>query len=155
MKYFSEKLNKLFDDEAALVKAEKELAEAETKKAEASLQKKADAEKVEEAFKVRNEARREFNAKLLELRKEYNATVTAAKEHYEKAAAEITEIKDQAEKLYSDALAEFTKKHKNYHLTLKDGDNVTTLSRAGEPVFQLPRYDLDLFFSSLLDTWKF
>lgn len=155
MKFFSEKLNKLFDDEASLLEAEKVAAEAEAKKAEASQQKKADAEKVEEAFKARNEARREFNAKLIELRKDYRAAVTAAKEHYEAATAEITEIKDKAEEAYSEALSEFTKKHQNYHLTLKDGDNVTTLSRAGEPKFQMPSYDLDSLFSHLLNTWKF
>lgn len=133
MKFYSEVTKKLYDSEKELAAAEKAVADAEIKKAEAAKAKKADAAKVEEAFKANNDARREYNAKVLAARKMYNDTVAAAKKAFDEAVTDATNAKDTAEKHYDKMLKEFTNKHpEGYHLTLKDGDNVVTISsRAG------------------------
>ena len=128
MKFYSDMTKKLYESEEELKTAEKEVADAEAKKAEASKAKKEDALKVEEAFKANNAARREYNAKVLAARKAYNEAVTAAKKAFDAAVSDASNAKDAAEKYYDKMLKEFTKKYTSYHLSLKDGDNVTTIS---------------------------
>lgn len=128
MKFYSEMTKKLYESEEELKTAEKEVADAEAKKTEASKAKKEDALKVEEAFKANNAARREYNAKVLAARKAYNEAVTAAKKAFDAAVSDASNVKDAAEKHYDKMLKEFTKKYTSYHLSLKDGDNVTTIS---------------------------
>lgn len=77
MKYFSEKLNKLFDSsdecakaEAAAIKAEEEKKVAEQKKAET---RKARAKEVEDALKASVEARAKYDKLLREFCKDYGA----------------------------------------------------------------------------------
>ena len=51
------------------------------------------------------------------------------KETFDKAVAVETEKLSTAEKAYTTALSEFTKNHpEGYHMTLRDGDHVVTLS---------------------------
>ena len=129
MKFYSEVTKKLYESEEELKSAEKEVADAEAKKAEVAKAKKADALKVEEAFKANNDARREYNAKVLAARKMYNEAVAAAKQAFDEAVSDANDAKDLAEKHYDKMLKEFTDKHpEGYHLTLKDGDNVVTIS---------------------------
>lgn len=129
MKFYSDLTKKLYESEEELKTAEKEVADAEAKKVEASKAKKEDALKVEEAFKANNAARREYNAKVLAARKMYNEAVAAAKKAFEEAVSDASNAKDAAEKHYDEMLKEFIDKHaEGYHLTLKDGDNVVTLS---------------------------
>ena len=128
MKFYSDMTKKLYESEEELKTAEKEVADAEAKKVEASKAKKEDALKVEEAFKANNAARREYNAKVLAARKAYNEAVTAAKKAFDAAVSDASNAKDAAEKHYDQMLKEFTKKYTSYHLSLKDGDNVTTIS---------------------------
>jgi phage-related protein len=129
MKFYSEVTKKLYESEEELKIVEKAVADEETKKVEAAKAKKADAVKVEEAFKANNDARREYNAKVLAARKMYNDTVAAAKKAFDEAVTAATNAKDTAEKHYDKMLKEFTNKHpEGYHLTLKDGDNVVTIS---------------------------
>ena len=128
MKFYSDMTKKLYESEEELKTAEKEVTDAEAKKAEASKAKKEDALKVEEAFKANNAARREYNAKVLAARKAYNEAVTAAKKAFDAAVSDASSAKDAAEKYYDKMLKEFTKKYTSYHLSLKDGDNVTTIS---------------------------
>ena len=128
MKFYSDMTKKLYESEEELKTAEKEVADAEAKKVEASKAKKEDALKVEEAFKANNAARREYNAKVLAARKAYNEAVTAAKKAFDAAVSDASNAKDAAEKHYDKMLKEFTKKYTSYHLSLKDGDNVTTIS---------------------------
>lgn len=157
MKYYSEKLNKLFDTEKELVSAEKAQAAEETKKQKAAEQKKAEAKVVEDAFKARNAARREYNAKVVEARKVYNDAIVAAKKVFDDTLAEITNNKDKAEEAYNSALKEFTDKHpEGYHMTLKDGDNVVTLSSSvnDKPVDNAAKEYSD-FLKSLINIWKF
>lgn len=129
MKFYSEVTKKLYDSQEDLAAAEKAIADAETKKAEVAKAKKADAAKVEDAFKANNNAKREYNAKVLAARKQYNETVAAAKRAFDEAVTDASNAKDAAEKHYDKMLKEFTEKHpEGYHLTLKDGDNVVTIS---------------------------
>lgn len=129
MKFYSEVTKKLYDSQEDLTAAEKEVADANAKKVEAAKAKKADAAKVEDAFKANNNAKREYNAKVLAARKQYNEAVAAAKKAFDEAVTDASNAKDAAEKLYDKMLKEFTEKHpEGYHLTLKDGDNVVTIS---------------------------
>lgn len=151
MKYYSEKLNKLFDTEKDLKAAEKELTDKEAKKAEAASQKKADANKVEEAFKARNAARREYNTKVMDARKAYNSALLEAKKAFDAIITEATASLDKAEVEYNTALKEFTNKHpEGYHMTLKDGDNVMTLSKSGEKQIEKTKEYVD----SVMDVFK-
>ena len=155
MKFYSEKLKKLFDTEKELVEAEKVVEEEQLKKQKAAEQKKAEASKVEEAFKARNTARREYNTKLVEARKIYNDAIVAAKKAFNDALNDAAAIKDKAEEAYSAALKEFTAKHpEGYHMTLKDGDNVVTISNSSDKNFETMGKDFNDLLDSLFNIWK-
>lgn len=155
MKYYSEKLNKLFETEKELLVAEKEVAEAEAKKAELAKNKKADANKVEDAFKARNAARREYNTKVMDARKVYNTALAEAKKAFNEALNEAASAKDKAEETYNAALKEFTDKHpEGYHMTLKDGDNVMTISNSSDKQFERTNSDFNNLIDSILNIWK-
>lgn len=129
MKFYSEVTKKLYESEEELNAAEKAVADENAKKVEAAKAKKADAAKVEDAFKANNNAKREYNAKVLAARKMYNEAVATAKKAFDEAVTDACNTKDTAEKYYDKMLKEFTDKHpEGYHLTLKDGDNVVTIS---------------------------
>ena len=154
MKFYSEKLKKLFDTEKDLVAAEKVVDEENQKKRLASEQKKEEASKVEDAFKARNAARREYNTKLVEARKIYNDAIIAAKKTFNETLTSATEAKDKAEEAYNVALKEFTAKYESYHMTLKDGDNVVTISNASDKNFETMGKEFNSFLDSLLNIWK-
>ena len=133
MKFYSDVTKKLYETEEDLRNAEIAVAEAEAKKNEAAALKKADALKVEEAFKTSNDAKREYNAKVVAARKMYNENVAAAKKAFDEAVNDASEVLNTAEEFYDKVLKEFIEKHpEGYHLTLKDGDNVVTLSSQTE-----------------------
>lgn len=154
MKFYSEKLDKLFNTEKELVVAEKEAIAAEEKKVLAAKEKKAEAKVVEDAFKARNAARREYNTKLVEARKIYNDAIIAAKKAFNETLTSATDAKDKAEEAYNKALKEFTAKYESYHMTLKDGDNVVTISNASDKNFETMGKDFNSFLDSLLNIWK-
>ena len=154
MKFYSEKLKKLFDTEKDLVAAEKVVDEENEKKKLASEQKKEEASKVEDAFKARNAARREYNTKLVEARKIYNDAIIAAKRTFNETLTTATDAKDKAEEAYNAALKEFTAKYESYHMTLKDGDNVVTISNASDKNFETMGKEFNSFLDSLLNIWK-
>jgi hypothetical protein len=127
--FYSKKLQKPFDTLEELLKAE-EAAELEARaKAEAAAAKKADANKVEEAFKKVNEAKKIMNETIDVASKTYAEEMKAAKDKYIATVdqAEIAYL--TAEKEYKEKLSEFSKAHGNFHMTLKDGDVVSTVSR--------------------------
>ena len=129
MKFYSEVTKKLYETEEDLKNAEIEVAAEKAKKEEAAAVKKADALKVEEAFKANNAAKREYNTKIVAARKMYNETIAAAKKAFDEAVSDAATAKNSAEELYDKVLKDFIAKHpEGYHLTLKDGDNVVTLS---------------------------
>ena len=151
MKYYSEILNKNFDTEEELVKAEKEHEEAEAKKAEAKAVVAKESADVNEAFKARNAARRAYNEKLVELRKAYNQAVRTAEEEFKNGLKEVSEAKDKAEANYDKKLSDFQKAHaEGYRLCLKDGDNVVTIT--SDP-FEYPA-SLTKEFDDMLDMFS-
>lgn len=99
MKYFSEKLNKVFDDVKSLEEEEKLLEEKNKQKAELAEIKKTRAQEVEEAFK-----------KTLEARKEAKELIKKADDAYE-------ELK-----------AKFIKDYGYFHMTFNDVDGKQMIS---------------------------
>lgn len=129
MKFYSEKLNKMFDDENTLrVEEEQALQAEQTAKAKA-LEKKEEAKQVEESFKLANAARREYNETIVKLRKQYNADLIKLRTAFEADSAEAKKALEAAELKYDADLKDFIAKHpEGYHLTLTDSDNVVTMS---------------------------
>ena len=161
MKYVSELKeleNKKFDSVEELEKAEEEVKTALAKKEEAKAAIAKESADVQDAFKARNAARKEYNIKLVEARKAYNAALTKAKEEFENSLKESSDELNKAEDAYDAKLTAFQKAHpEGYRITLKDGDNVVTLS--SNPVdFNIRSIDkefdtmLDLF-SNMLRRW--
>ena len=129
--YYSKVLKKPFDSLRELKDAEAVYyAELKAKEDKAAT-KKADALKVEEAFKALNTSRRVYKETLLKLTEKYSADLVKLKETFEADRKEIQDILAQAEEAYSNSIKAFTEKYpEGYHLTLKDGDFETTISGA-------------------------
>ena len=126
--YYSKLLNKPFDSVAELREAEAAYYAEQKAKEEKVAAKKADAQKVEDAFKALNAARKEYKEKLTQLTKDYSEELTNLRKAFEYGKKDIQDALAAAEDNYSKALKEFTDKHQQYHLTLKDGDFETTIS---------------------------
>lgn len=126
--YYSNVLKKPFNTVEELAKAEEayyaDLREKENKAA----QKKADAQKVENAFKALNLARKTYKEDLSTLTKEYTESLENLKKAFELGTTDIKGKLAAAEENYSKALKEFTSKYDQFHITLKDGDFETTVS---------------------------
>jgi type I site-specific restriction endonuclease len=150
--YYSRALNKPFDSLNELRAAEAEYyAEIKAKEDKAAT-KKADAQKVEEAFKALNTTRKAYKETLVKLTEKYSQDLKSLKETFEADKKELTDILAQAEEAYSVALKAFTDKYpEGYHLTLKDGDFETTISGASkvckESYTNKPFDFIDWFFS--------
>lgn len=127
--YYSRVLNKPFDSVEELREAEAaHYAEIRAKEDKAAA-KKADAQKVEDAFKAMNAARKEYKEELTQLTAEYSEQLTKLKNAFELGKKDIHAKMAAAEENYSKALKEFTDKHpEGYHVTLRDGDFETTIS---------------------------
>lgn len=131
--FYSKVLQKPFDTLVELAEAEAKFFEAENAKKKAAEAKKADAAKVEDAFKKLNTAKRAYNEDVYTAKKEYLAEVGAAKEKLNKRLETCEETLFVANKSYDEALKEFTKAHpEGYHVTLRDEDNVVTISSKSE-----------------------
>jgi hypothetical protein len=127
--YYSRVLKAPFDSVDELKKAEAVYYAELKAKEDKAAQKKADAIKVEEAFKALNVARKDYKDNILAITQQYSENLAALKKSFE--AAKETEKKTlaAAEELYANALKAFTDKYpEGYHLTLKDGDFETTIS---------------------------
>ena len=127
--YYSRLLNKPFDSVAELREAEAAYYAEQKAKEDKVAQKKADAQKVEEAFKAMNAARKEYKEKLTQLTKEYAEELATLKKALDLGKKDIQNALAVAEENYSKALKEFTAAHpEGYHVTLRDGDFETTIS---------------------------
>ena len=126
--FYSRVLNKPFDSVEELAKAEAVYYDELKAKEDKAAEKKADAQKVEDAFKALNAARKAYKEDLASLTKEYSDELNLLKKAFELAKKDIQDSLAKAEDGYSSALKEFTDKYDNYHMTLKDGDFETTLS---------------------------
>jgi chromosome segregation ATPase len=122
-------LNKPFDSIEELREAEAAYRTELKAKEDKVAAKKADAKKVEDAFKALNQARKDYKEALTQLTSEYSASLSNLKKAFEHGKADIHSKLAAAEDAYAKALKEFTDKHESYHMTLKDGDFETTISR--------------------------
>jgi chromatin segregation and condensation protein Rec8/ScpA/Scc1 (kleisin family) len=156
MKYYSDLTKQLYETEKEAIAAEKKLEAEKAEAAKKASEKKAEANKVEEAFKARNAARREYNSKVMDARKAYNTALVEAKKAFDAAINDATAIKDKAEEVYNSALKEFTDKHpEGYHMTLKDGDNVTTLSRSSDKQLEKVSKEYNDFIDTFVKFFNF
>ena len=118
--FYSNVLKKPFERLEDLKRAEEVYYAEQKAKEDKVAQKKADAQKVGEAFKALNTARKTYKEELTQLTKEY--------------AEELETLHDtlaEAEEAYEKALKEFNAKYpEGYHLTLKGDDFETTISRS-------------------------
>ena len=126
--FYSKVLNKPFDSLSELMSAEEAYNNELKLKEDAAAQKKADAKKVEDAFKALNAARKVYKEDLSQLTKEYSEELENLKKAFELGKKDIHSKLGEAEDAYAKALKEFTDKYENYHLTLKDSDFETTIS---------------------------
>lgn len=127
--YYSKLLKQPFETIDELVAAEKAHNDELKAKEAKSAAKKADAKKVEDAFKALNQARKQYKDNLAKLTKEYSEELTELKKAFELGKKDIHNVLAEAEDAYSKALKEFTTAHpEGYHVTLRDGDFETTIS---------------------------
>ena len=127
--FYSRLLNEPFDTVEALVAAEEAYKAKQKAKEDKAAAKKADAKKVEEAFKNLNLARKTYKADLNEATDVYREALTTLKSTFEETANRVRANLAAAEDAYKAALKEFADKYpEGYHLTLKDGDFETTIS---------------------------
>lgn len=127
--FYSNVLQKPFTTLAELADAEAAYFAEQKAKEEKASTKKADAMKVEEAFKALNAARKTFKVELNQLTAEYSEALANLKKAFELGKKDSFSKLADAENAYTIALREFTEKYpEGYHLTLKDGDFETTIS---------------------------
>jgi hypothetical protein len=126
--YYSRLLKEPFDTIEELREAEEAYYIKQKAKEDAAAQKKADASKVENAFKALNAARKAYKEDLNQLTKEYAESLDNLKKAFDLGKKDIHDKLAEAEENYSKALKEFTSKYDSYHVTLRDGDFETTIS---------------------------
>lgn len=128
--YYSKLLKEPFDSIEELQEAEEAYYAKQKAKEDAAAQKKADAIKVEDAFKALNAARKTYKENLTQLTKEYAESLDNLKKAFELGKKDIHNQLAEAEEAYQAALKEFDTAHpEGYHVTLHDGDFETTLSK--------------------------
>ncbi len=127
--YYSKLLKQPFDSVKELQEAEEAYNEKLKAKEDAAATKKADAKKVEDAFKALNAARKSYKEDLTQLTKEYAEALEELKKAFELGKKDIAGKLATAENDYQAALKAFTDKYDNYHMTLKDSDFETTISK--------------------------
>lgn len=157
MKFYSEITRKIYETEEELKQAEQAVADEKAKREAAAKEKKADAAKVEKAFKERNAARRQYNKELAEARKAYHDAVIAAEKNFSACVEKISKEKDAAEVAYDQALKDFSDIHKEgYHLKLTDGDNVVVLSSNPDALLheQIAKRNAE-FFDKIFELFRF
>ncbi len=127
--FYSKVLKEPFNSIEELMEAEEAHYAKLKAKEDKAAEKKADATKVEEAFKKLNAARKAYKDNLNEATQIYSKGLLELKEGYEKTCKTIKDTFAAAEADYKNALKAFTDKYpEGYHLTLKDGDFETTIS---------------------------
>lgn len=126
--FYSKLLKQPFDSVAELKDAEAKYNTELKAKEDKAAAKKADAKKVEDAFKTLNQSRKDYKEKLTQLTAEYSNALTDLKAAFDIGKKDIQDTLAAAEDNYSKALKEFTDKYDTYHLSLKDGDFETTIS---------------------------
>lgn len=150
--YYSRLLKEPFDTVEELNEAEEAYYAKQKAKEDKAAKKKADAQKVEDAFKALNAARKHYKEQLATITENYTAQLKELKEAFAEAKELVEKNLAYAEGTYSDALKAFTDKYpEGYHLTLKDGDFETTISR--ESSLDGDTEDHPNLFDMLLRLW--
>lgn len=127
--YYSKVLSKPFESLTALKEAEAAFFAEQRAKEDKAAQKKADAQKVEEAFKALNLVRKAYKNNLVTIAEHYAEKLKELRAEFENAKTMEQNRLADAETAYANALNAFTKLYpEGYHLTLKDGDFETTIS---------------------------
>ena len=109
--FYSRLLGKPFDTVEELAAAELEYYDKLRAKDEKAAAKKADAQKVEDAFKALNAARRDYKEKLNQLTEEFSAALTDLKKAYELGKSDLHNQLATAEQNYKDAIKAFGEKY--------------------------------------------
>lgn len=131
--YYSKILKEPFDSIEELKDAEEAYFAKQKAKEDKAAAKKADALKVEEAFKGLNAARKLYKSELLEVTNLYRENLTKLKDKFEKDRAAVQLRLAEAEETYNTALKTFSEKYpEGFHITLKDGDFETTINHSSE-----------------------
>lgn len=131
--YYSRVLKEPFDSIEELAEAEEAYFAKQKAKADAAAVKKADALKVEEAFKEMNRARKSYKHDMQMLTNNYCADLRKLKESLEKEKANVNKYLEEAQNTYETALKAFTQKYpEGFHLTLHgdDGEELTISSES-------------------------
>ena len=127
--YYSRLLKEPFDSIEELAEAEEAYYAKLKAKEDKAAAKKADAVKVEEAFKSLNAARKNYKETLEVITENYRKNLVELKAAFEEDTAAANKALALAEEAYDVALKTFTEKYpEGFHLTLKDGDFETTIS---------------------------
>jgi cytochrome c1 len=150
--FYSKVLKEPFNSIEELMEAEEAHYAKLKAKEDKAAEKKADATKVEEAFKKLNAARKAYKDNLNEATKIYSKGLADLKEGYEKTCKSIKDTLASAEADYANSLKAFTEKYpEGYHLTLKDGDFETTISSQTSGSTKAKATISDDFLDSFLD----
>jgi uncharacterized protein YdiU (UPF0061 family) len=150
--YYSKVLKKPFDTVEALKEAEAAYYTQVKEKLNKTATKKADAAKVEDAFKSLNLARKTYKENILKLTSMYQEDLKKLKANFEADKDRIHSALADAETVYDEALKQFNDKYpEGYHITLKDGDFESTIVKRSSNTAGVKDstrlYDLfDLFF---------
>lgn len=127
--FYSNVLKKPFERLDDLKNAEAVYFQEQKAKEDKAAQKKAEALRVEKAFKARNAARKAYKEDLAQLTKEYAEALENLKKAYDLGKKDLKDNLVAADEAYIKELNDFITKHpEGYHLTLKDGDLETTVS---------------------------
>ena len=143
--YYSRVLNEVFDSVEELQLAEEAYYAKQKAKEEKAASKKADAVKVEEAFKQLNAARKDFKEQLLLVTENYTNELKALKAAFEESKDLVEKRLAYAETKYQDALKEFNEKHGQYHMCLRDGDFETTIIKEASEKEGIRKLDSSLY----------
>ena len=131
--FYSKLLKKPFDTLDELKEAEAQIRAEQAAKEAKIMERKNDADKVQAAFTALNAAKDTYNKEVNDAKYAYTKLLADAKVGLAECLEKSEKKLELAEKAYGDALKEFTDKHpEGYHVTLKDGDNVTTISRSSD-----------------------
>lgn len=137
--FYSKVLQKPFDSLSELKAAEDVYFAEQKAKEDKAAQKRAEAQKVETAFKALNAARKEYKENMAQLTKEYAEELENLKQAFELGKKDLHDNLAAAEDNFSKAHKEFTAAHpEGYHLTLKDGDFETTISGSATQTVKEP-----------------
>lgn len=146
--FYSRLLDKVFNSVDELKAAEKAELDARHEKEQKAVVKKAEATKVEDAYKAYAAAVKVRDSEISKAKKTCAEAIAEAKSTYFAEVNKAQEKLDAAEVAYNTALQEFLKNHpEGFHTTYRDGDTITTLSYN---IYRDMLNSFDNFYDSLM-----